>query len=338
MYTLKDMIRATGGETSESAWCSTALGFAVRELDHLRFGGNVPLANHVERLLSAIKAGRFEVYFDEFARYIGHVAWELVRPGSDGMTECIGARGDYADPDPAAPARITGLLAPFGDVRQILGALAQSHFVEYESIYYPARRGRAGLVRRVSGEAVARLARRHGGRAEPHGDHLNRPGEIAHLARIAVDRGRNLGRILLALRGSAWVRQPLHRAMRAIRPPLALRQYQLLCESSGRPQGVITWGWLSGATLERASNRPIDRLHAGEWNEGERLCLCGWAFSARMAEQVRDFITGDWFPDEPQVFTYPSDRPGGDPLVRVWTRSQRGMLVDWMLSRGGTHG
>ncbi len=338
MYTLKDMIRATGGDTSQSAWYSTALGFAVRELDHLRFGGNVPLATHVERLLSAIEMSRFEVYFDEFARYIGHVAWELVEPESDRLTQCIGARSDYAEPGPAGAARITGLLAPFGDVRQILGALAQSHFVGYESIQYPARKGRSGLIRRVSGEAVARLAWRHSSRAEPHADHLNRPGEIVHLAKIAVNRGRNLGRILLALRGSAWARHPLHRAMRTIRPPLALKQYQLLCDSSGRPQGVVTWGWLSGPTLERASDRPIDRLHAGEWNEGERLCLCGWAFSASISEQVRDFITRDWFPDEPQVLTYPSDRPGGDPAVRVWTRSQRGELVDWLLRCGVAHG
>lgn len=337
MYTLKDMIAATGADASESGWSSTALGFAIRELDRLRLGRNMPLAYHVERLLSAIEAGSFEVYFDEFARYIGHVAWHLVRPLPGCASGAISTHDSQQMPGYEPAVRVAGLMAPFGDVRQILGALAQSHLRGCRSIHYVRRRARAGVPRTVARETVSRFARRHGARAEVHVDHLNRPGEISHLAKVAVSRSLNLGRILLALRGSSWARRPLHQAMRSIRPPLALKQYELMCDSAGRPRGVITWGWLSPEILEQATTRPIDRLHPGEWNEGDRLCLCGWAFGGSMALQVRDFITRGWFPDESQILTYPSHRID-DSRVRVWNRSEREALADWMIRSGLAHG
>jgi len=337
MYVLREMIRATGGDSSELRWRSTALGFAIRALDRLGLGGTHTLESHLQRFVPAIEADCFEVYFDEFARYVGHIVWETIHVPLELTGEASGVgeeRGRYAD----AAVRIIGLMAPFGDIREMLGAWAEYQSRQNRCVEYVRAKGHMRRTRRVSSTTVSHFARRYLCRAISHVDHLHRPGEIAHLAKGSVARAHNLGRALLALHGSAWARRPLHEVMHALGPPLALEQYKVLCGASGLPEGVITWGWLSETTLREAPKRPIWQLHAGEWNEGAHLCLCGWAFRSSLAEQVRTLIMRDWFADEPEVVTYPSNPSDGTRTMRVWKRSERAALASWLVRPSLAHG
>lgn len=260
------------------------------------------------------------VFFDRFGRCAGHVLYAYVDTFSGSAFLRAGVTPHtLAATRPGSNLWLFDFSAIHGQLRSVLVALRDLHFVDASAVTYFRNKLGRRIAKRLSREDCTSffaqgslmLPEQHGNAHSHHAVFLRKEHDgLLHQALAQLRVATAVGHAArLASRTRAYAALSLVQAMQRIGIPVSLGQHRLYRGHRGKLAGWISWAWLDNHGLE-CDARPLHEWAQPEWNCGDQLCLCDVFVSPDVVDDMAADLAGAWFPDEPLwLLTQPNQAP-----------------------------
>lgn len=132
---------------------------------------------------------------------------------------------------------------------------------------------------------------------------------------------RELGMVAsLLARSSVHRHFPISHLEQWLKPPILLRQIQFLRNKDAKLMGYITWSLMSEETEKRWVSNREPKLHASEWNEGDRLWIIDFFLVEGDVRTVINHLASRLFEGHLRGRSLRRNADGTARKVMTWTR------------------